>query len=549
MRFSDAVVLTVTTSFITYLIFKRFEPDRLIPVGFLLVFVPSCLVPVIHLHVRNIILAVVTTFTSHYALILLYVALYRLSPFHPLAQYPGPIKNKLSKFTSSYIAAKGKQHVYVRKLHERYGDIVRTGPNEISVNRADTVQPVLGAGGLPKGHWWYNRGPSGQQPAIIAQRDPVEHKRRRRTWDRAFSSAAIKNYDVIVIKKVRELMEQFEKRAGQEIDLSMWMTYFSYDFMGHMAFGTGFDMVRTGADVNGVWTTLEKTLSITTVVAHVPWIFTYLRLLPGAAKRRDRSFAIAAEYVSRRVKEGANVKDLYYHLTDEEGLEPVKPSREIVYSDGLLAVIAGSDTTATTLTGLWYYLLGDPERFERLRNEVDTYFPPGEEPLDFTRMVNMPYLNACINETLRLLPPTLQGSLRCTPPGSGGKLMGPYFIPEGTQVFNHLFTLHRNPLHFSPYPDSFLPERWLPEPERRKFFANSNYILDLTAFNPFSYGPANCVGKNLALLELRAVTCFVAQRFNFKAKNGFKLESWEEDIEDFVVLKRPPLPVIVEMRK
>jgi cytochrome P450 len=68
----------------------------------------------------------------------------------------------------------------------------------------------------------------------------------------------------------------------------------------------------------------------------------------------------------------------------------------VVLSDGILAVVAGSDTTATTLTALWYYLLREPSTFDRLRKEVDAYFPSGEEPLDFTKMANMPYLNACM---------------------------------------------------------------------------------------------------------------------------------------------------------
>jgi cytochrome P450 len=67
-----------------------------------------------------------------------------------------------------------------------------------------------------------------------------------------------------------------------------------------------------------------------------------------------------------------------------------------VQSDAPLAVVAGSDTVATTLTVLWYYFLRNPLIFNRLRDEVDAYFPSGEEPLDFTRMVNMPYLNACM---------------------------------------------------------------------------------------------------------------------------------------------------------
>ena len=97
------------------------------PVGLPLALVPSFLVPALHLHVHSLPLAVATTFISYYALIIFYVATYRLSPFHPLAQYPGPIVNKLSKFKMSYITYTGKQHIHLRKLHERYGDIVRTG--------------------------------------------------------------------------------------------------------------------------------------------------------------------------------------------------------------------------------------------------------------------------------------------------------------------------------------------------------------------------------------------------------------------------------------
>jgi cytochrome P450 len=67
-----------------------------------------------------------------------------------------------------------------------------------------------------------------------------------------------------------------------------------------------------------------------------------------------------------------------------------------IQSDGLLAVVAGSDMVAITLTVLWYYFLHNPLAFSRLRDEVDAYFPLGEEPLDFMRIVNIPYLNACM---------------------------------------------------------------------------------------------------------------------------------------------------------
>ena len=77
-------------------------------------------------------------------------------------------------------------------------------------------------------------------------------------------------------------------------------------------------------------------------------------------------------------------------------MEPVKPTLPTIHTDGLVAVVAGSDTVGTTLAGLWYYLLLEPAAFKRLRDEIDIYFPGGEEPLDVTKMANMPYLNACM---------------------------------------------------------------------------------------------------------------------------------------------------------
>lgn len=123
------------------------------------------------------------------------------------------------------------------------------------------------------------------------------------------------------------------------------------------------------------------------------------------------------------------------------------------------------------------------------------------------------------------------------------------FIPEGNQVLNHTFSLHRNPRYFSPYPDTFWPDRWLPERDREKLPSNEAFILDHAAYIPFSYGPTSCVGKNMALLELRAVTCYIVQKFKFTAKKGRGLDSWEEDIKDFFVVKKPPLAVVVEPRR
>jgi hypothetical protein len=90
-------------------------------------------------------------FTSHYALILLFTAAYRLSSFHPLAAYPGPVLPRLSKWYAACVSQRGDVHHWIRDLHEEFGDIVRVGPNELSIRDADAVPALLDYNGLPKG--------------------------------------------------------------------------------------------------------------------------------------------------------------------------------------------------------------------------------------------------------------------------------------------------------------------------------------------------------------------------------------------------------------
>ena len=80
---------------------------------------------------------------------------------------------------------------------------------------------------------------------------------------------------------------------------------------------------------------------------------------------------------------------------------------------------------------------------------------------------------------------------------------------------------------------------------------NSSLIWDLTAYHPFSFGPASCVRKKLTLLEQWAVACFLIQQFYVRAKEGFHMDSslGEKEIEDCFVIKRPPLPIFMEVRQ
>ena len=117
------------------------------------------------------------------------------------------------------------------------------------------------------------------------------------------------------------------------------------------------------------------------------------------------------------------------------------------------------------------------------------------------------------------------------------------YITEGTAVQVPLYVLQRDPAYFSPHPDSFLPERWLPQDD------NSTVVVDRGAFIPFSHGPANCVGKGLAMLELRCLVTMFVMKFEMFFDDGYNPARWEEGLKDNFVLVKGELPVKLKLRK
>ena len=124
------------------------------------------------------------------------------------------------------------------------------------------------------------------------------------------------------------------------------------------------------------------------------------------------------------------------------------------------------------------------------------------------------------------------------------------FVPEDTQVSVHTYSMQHDPREFAPLPDTFWPDRWLiaegalPLPNNGK----GPFTHNLNAFVPFSHGPANCVGKPLAMLEMRMVLCHTMQRLTLRLADGWDPREWERQIEDRFITKHGALPVIAQWR-
>lgn len=88
--------------------------------------------------------------------------------------------------------------------------------------------------------------------------------------------------------------------------------------------------------------------------------------------------------------------NVFAFQTGEDESSHLRLPPEVIAADGMVAVIAGSDTTATAMSHLFYFMATNPRYCDKLRDEIDQFFPDDEGLVDFTRLSNMPYLNACL---------------------------------------------------------------------------------------------------------------------------------------------------------
>ncbi|KAJ8507505.1 hypothetical protein ONZ45_g10130 [Pleurotus djamor] len=338
---------------------------------------------------------------AHPSLIALFTIFFRLSPLHSLSAYPGPIQCKVSKLHSAWVASTGRQHVYYRSLHEKYGDIVRVGPNSLSIRHVGVISPMLGYGGLPKGPFWDHRTTGGEdsQPPLIAVRDPQEHSQRRRHWSRALSRTALSGYEFFIARSIESLTVALRARLDAPLDLTEWMKFFALENMGNMVFGQPYGILDHGVDNRGIHSILEEGIRFTAIAGQVSWVIPFLRLVYGRAYARMKQYARSSAMERLGLDEPDRPKDLFYYLNDEGGSQRVKRPVALVASDASMAMVAGSDTTSATLTGLWYYLLTNDIAYKRLQKEIDAVVAE-DIPNTSSRVLepsNMPYLNACMS--------------------------------------------------------------------------------------------------------------------------------------------------------
>ncbi|KAF7797907.1 hypothetical protein EIP86_009113 [Pleurotus ostreatoroseus] len=383
----------------------------------------------------------------------------------------------------------------------------------------------------------------------------------------------MKYYEGIVKNTTDDLLTALRKREGESLDISAWMSFFGYDFMGHMCFSEDMGILNNGGDSKGLIRLIQIAFIEASWLSYIPWTVSFAKFL-GGSKTLKRVQDLGEAAVEHRIAKGSENPDLFHYLLGEGEDEADRPSKITAMIDGQLATLAGSDTAAIALSHLWCFLLTHPKCYERLRQEIDETFPLKEDiSSDLSLQSSMPYLNACMsvdpsprfcickplictapsNESLRLYPPVITGLQREVRRGTGGRMLGPHFIPEGTQVSLWAYSMHRDPRYFAPLTNSFWPDRWL---EQDKYTLISGVIVpkeqvvaEREVFMPFSHGPMVCAGKAVALAEMRAVVCAIVREFDLAVADQATVDNWEDSLREAFITLRGPLLVTLKCRE
>lgn len=252
----------------------------------------------------------------------------------------------------------------------------------------------------------------------------------------------------------------------------------------------------------------------------------YLPVTADLKAFRKKGEAMLAERQNSRT---AN-QDLFQHLLAKDSESGCRFTQAELTANAHLAIFAGSDTTASTLTQTIWKLCSHQDVLAKLQKEVDEAWAR-EGRLDVETTRGLPYLNAVVNEALRLLSAVASGVQATTPP-EGLEIKG-IFIPGRVQVMVSHMVLMMDERYFL-NAEKFWPERWLD---------NGVGVKDRRAWIPFGYGVHSCVGKQLATNELRLVVANVVREFDLQFGEGYSEQKFVDEWKDYMVLNLGPLPM------
>lgn len=458
-------------------------------------------------------------FTSPFFIagILLALALYRFIIYplyiHPLRSVPGPPLYALTRWCLAYEDLQSRRTRTIHTLHQKYGPAVRIGPNEVHFNSLSALKKIYGPGSVFGRTSFYRMFDVYGEQNLFTFHSSKLHGERKKLLANVYSKSSILHGRAasLVSTKVQQYLDMLAANKGHPEEVFRSLHYYSLDSITGFIYGSSSG--GTSA-MQGNWThkaLLDDIISssrrrLTWCAVHFPrltkWLYTrsglmgtlvapFLPMKKPSTYTGIRAHALAASQSFKQEKgkkqQDETILGRLYHLQALSSPSTALSDLQIA-SECADHFLAGIDTTSDTLMFMvWALSLPQNSGFQQKliaealsipASDLDLHGNPTVEAAD-----RLPYLNAVIQETLRLYAP-----LPASEPRSSGMetVIDGYIIPAGTTVAMSPYSLHRNADVFED-PLVWNPERWLVD-DAEKLAEMKRW------FWAFSSGGRMCIG-------------------------------------------------------
>ncbi|KAL3292893.1 benzoate 4-monooxygenase cytochrome p450 [Colletotrichum asianum] len=448
-----------------------------------------------------------------------YLVICRVRDYARMRHIPGPFWAHWTDLWLMRAQFSGKLSFILQDLNKKHGPIVRIAPNWVLCGDGATLRVLWAARShWKRGLWYLGLRFDPYSDSVFTALDDKYHDTLRAKLAAGYAGKDVDGVEDVIDERVEALVHLLETRylsTGSEyktVDLARKVQYFTLDVISALGFGKKFGYLEADADTMRYIEITEKTLPSLLVIALQPWMLRILQsstlkfFMPsskdiigiGDVMRR------AAEAVEERYGEKPVVKRDILGSFVSHGL-----TKEEAEGETTVQIIAGSDSTAAAIRTTMLFIMTNPHVYARLRAEIDTGVAEGRisSPITDAEARKFEYLQAVIREGIRIYPPAT-GLLPKV--SDKDEVICGMRIPAGTNVAWSPFAVMRQTEVFGADADMFRPERWLGISKEQYRVMDTQVMLD------FGVGSRwECLGKNIAMLELNKVYVELLRRFDF----------------------------------
>jgi cytochrome P450 len=378
---------------------------------------------------------------------------------------------------------------------------------------------------------WYDGG-AGEHRHMADARVKAEHQAKRKMLAHVFAQKTVANLEPVIADTIAVLVAQIDKFAaeGQAINMRRYLNYFTIDVFSRLLYSESLGCLERGDDMVDAETPQGKVYQVPFIKSlhDATIINTILGMEAPLLPLTKRLFSwhpykkagadydnIIYHHTAKRLRDPSAEDDIFSKLITNNKGESVGLAAGEILAEASVMMNAGTDTTTAALTVTCFLIFKHPAVLARLREELDAHTGTAEIPT-YDTVASLPYLRACIEESLRVRPASSMGLPRVVP--KGGRTIAGQFIDEDVTVSVPTYSLLRNAEAFE-NPEVFNPERWISGDKEKMAKAHL----------PFSTGPRACIGRNIAYFEQLLVVATVVKGFDlvFEGGEGWELETLE----------------------